>query len=242
MKKKLLRPIVREFIELYKSLPCLWKVQCKQYADRPMKIEAYKLMAKKLSEMEPDANRVSVIRKINNLRSNYRKEKRKIRAAELSGGLYEPSLWYYHLLEFLDGHDDSDTDSIDIRPVKVQLDSPPRNDNDEEASSQPPTEATFELALMNGSPSESMEMYSCLDAVNSRKRKCDDVLNIADHDQIQIGKCEDRHDAFGHNIAFKLRALPDEQRIYVEKLINDAIFEAELGNLNRHCRIQLGEN
>lgn len=46
---------------------------------------------------------------------------------------------------------------------------------------------------------------------------------------------EDCHDIFGRNVACKLRSLPNEQRIYLEKIINDAIFEAEMRNLNRHC-------
>lgn len=50
---------------------------------------------------------------------------------------------------------------------------------------------------------------------------------------------EDSHDAFGRNVAHKLRNLPSKQRIFLEKIINDAIFEAELGNLNRNCYVHV---
>lgn len=55
--------------------------------------------------------------------------------------------------------------------------------------------------------------------------------------RLSEAKREDKHDGFGRNLAHKL--LPNKQRIFAEKLINDAIFEAELGNLNRNCCIHV---
>ena len=51
---------------------------------------------------------------------------------------------------------------------------------------------------------------------------------------------EDEHDIFGRNIAAKLRKLLQTQRIYAEKIINDALYEAELNNLGRGSGIQTG--
>ncbi|VVD04839.1 unnamed protein product [Leptidea sinapis] len=39
---------------------------------------------------------------------------------------------------------------------------------------------------------------------------------------------EDKYDAFGKNVAHKLRSLPTNQRLLAEKIINDALFEAEM--------------
>ncbi|XP_063369623.1 KRAB-A domain-containing protein 2-like [Cydia amplana] len=50
-------------------------------------------------------------------------------------------------------------------------------------------------------------------------------------------KVSSTHEAFGHYIADKLQNLPHKQRIFAEKIINDAIFEAELGNLSRDCYV-----
>lgn len=55
--------------------------------------------------------------------------------------------------------------------------------------------------------------------------------------KISHSKPLDNHDIFGQNVAHKLRNMTNEQRIYTEKLINDAIFEGELGTLNRNCYI-----
>ncbi|KXJ71905.1 hypothetical protein RP20_CCG019416 [Aedes albopictus] len=243
------RAIMEEFLELYRSLPCLWKMQSKEYADRKMKTEAYQLMVKKLAELEPDADRVAVIRKINNIRSNYRKEKRKVLASRAEGGQYVPTLWYYPLMGFLDGQDESgnsDSDSIDIERIKVQIvDSPePYADDADDACSSSATAAdlsNFELALPNGDyPCKEDDSSSTYDEIIPRKRKHEDSANT-DQNHFRIVNCEDRHDAFGRSIAFKLRALPDEQRIYAEKLINETLYEAEMGNLKRHCKVHVGQ-
>ncbi|XP_048000971.1 uncharacterized protein LOC125237817 isoform X3 [Leguminivora glycinivorella] len=63
--------------------------------------------------------------------------------------------------------------------------------------------------------------------IYSRKRKL----------KSQETQASTTHEAFGHYVAEKLQNLPHMQRIFAEKLINDAIFEAELGNLSRDCYV-----
>lgn len=75
----------------------------------------------------------------------------------------------------------------------------------------------------------------------STKKKCrtdmaDDVLmTINEHfKKPREQKIEDKHDVFGKNVAHKLRGLDNLQRILAEKIINDALFEAEMGTLTHH--------
>nr|CAI5867244.1 unnamed protein product [Callosobruchus analis] len=42
---------------------------------------------------------------------------------------------------------------------------------------------------------------------------------------------EDRFDIFGKNVAMILRELPKQQRLLAEKIINDTLFQAEMGTL-----------
>lgn len=71
--------VIVDFIELYRSEPCLWQVTSADYHDRAKKDAAYSRLAKKLEEMEPGTTKKSVLSKINSLRSAYRKEKKKLR-------------------------------------------------------------------------------------------------------------------------------------------------------------------
>ena len=86
--------VIGEFIEIYKSEPCLWKIKSSDYHDRDKKDAAYRKLVMKLKEIEPDANVNVVKKKINNLRSNVRKEKKKIDSSMKSGAsadnVYKP--------------------------------------------------------------------------------------------------------------------------------------------------------
>lgn len=50
---------------------------------------------------------------------------------------------------------------------------------------------------------------------------------------------EDEYDAVGRNLAAKLRSMRVDQRIIAEKLVNDIIFEGQLGNLHRDSSIHV---
>jgi len=57
------------------------------------------------------------------------------------------------------------------------------------------------------------------------------------NDRLQdLGK-EDMFEITGKNVASKLRILTEEQRIIAEKLINDVLYEAQLGSLTRNSRL-----
>lgn len=49
----------------------------------------------------------------------------------------------------------------------------------------------------------------------------------------------DEYDAIGRNVAAKLRNMRLDQRIIAEKLVNDILFEAQLGNLHRDSSINV---
>ena len=88
--------VIVEFIELYRSEPCLWQVKSEEYHDRTKKDVAYSKLVKKLEELEPDATKKSVLMKINSLRSAYHKEKKKVEASKKSGASI--SFLFFYLL------------------------------------------------------------------------------------------------------------------------------------------------
>lgn len=61
-----------------------------------------------------------------------------------------------------------------------------------------------------------------------RQKKVEDKVLETVGEKLSQLKREDQFDIFGRNVAAKLRSLPQEQRIYAEKRINDALFDAEL--------------
>ena len=85
-----------EFIELFRQEECLWKLKSKDYYNRSKKDASYGTLIGKVQEVEPDATRDTVVKKINNLRSAFRKEHKKVIKSQVSGAgaeeMYAPRI------------------------------------------------------------------------------------------------------------------------------------------------------
>lgn len=99
------REFLLEFIELYRTLPSLWKIKSHEYSDRIIKNKAYETLLTKLKEVDPKCSIVTVKKKIDSLRGSFRKELKKINSSSKSGAatddIYKPHLWYFDHLLFL---------------------------------------------------------------------------------------------------------------------------------------------
>ena len=88
-----------EFIHMYREYPCLWKVKNKECSDRIKKNLACEHLTTKLKEIDPDVKKEKVVKKINSLRSCFRKELKRVNDSKTSGAgaddTYTPSLWYF---------------------------------------------------------------------------------------------------------------------------------------------------
>lgn len=100
---------IKDFINIYHSESCLWKIKLKEYHDKHKKDAAYELLVEKLKEIDSTATRTSVVKKINNIRSSYRKKLKKVnesmRTRSEADEVYQPKLWYFKMLNFLTGRD-----------------------------------------------------------------------------------------------------------------------------------------
>ena len=96
---------VLEFIEIYRSLPALWKVKSKEYSNKFAKDKGYNQLIEFCKTFEKEADKTYVVPKINNLRSSFRKEMKKVDKSKLSGAgtdlVYETKLWYYKDIQFI---------------------------------------------------------------------------------------------------------------------------------------------
>ena len=97
------RQNTESFINLYRSFDCLWKVKSKDYFNKLVKDKAYsELLEFTRQNINPDADKDYVIKKISNLRTCVRKEFKKVERSKTSGAaaddVYAPNLWYYPLL------------------------------------------------------------------------------------------------------------------------------------------------
>ncbi|XP_076243623.1 uncharacterized protein LOC143184914 [Calliopsis andreniformis] len=72
--------------------------------------------------------------------------------------------------------------------------------------------------------------------LKSEETESTDLLKIPQNNSFVV---EDEFDAIGRNVAAKLRNMRLDQRIIAEKLLNDILFEAQLGNLHRDSNIHV---
>ncbi|XP_067637736.1 uncharacterized protein [Eurosta solidaginis] len=101
-----------EFIEIYQGLPALWDVNSVDYSDREYKNIQYQILLEKYKERYPHANINDVKKKINCLRTNYRRDIRR-------GPPY--ALFYFDKMNFLNGIQISSKYAKDVTQPKKYL-------------------------------------------------------------------------------------------------------------------------
>lgn len=128
------KAFLADFIDLYKSYPCLWKIKSSEYKDRNKKDTAYTVLLRKLQEIEPNATKKTVKAKINSIRGSFRREMKKIEDSKRpdAGEIYETRLWYYDLLLFTKYQMPGDSDSNSVENLKGESESEQETDNEGE--------------------------------------------------------------------------------------------------------------
>ncbi|XP_017052280.1 uncharacterized protein LOC108095624 isoform X2 [Drosophila ficusphila] len=112
----------REFFRMYRSMPELWLVRSKLYRNRRLKAKSYGRLLQLLRANDQHANIHTLKRKINNFRSSYRREFRKVLQ---SGSEYVPSLWYFEELDFLRDVDEGHPKLSQDDPDELQSETEP---------------------------------------------------------------------------------------------------------------------
>lgn len=90
------RQLLEEFMVAYRNNPCLWKIKCKDYLNKDLKVEAYKQLVQICRKEHRTAGREFVVKKINSLRGSFRREYKRV----ITEDNYVPQLWFYELMQF----------------------------------------------------------------------------------------------------------------------------------------------
>lgn len=72
------RKILTEFLHLYKELPCLWDNREVLYNNKEARDQAYEVLLEKYRQIYDDASILDVKKKIEHMRTAYRRERRKV--------------------------------------------------------------------------------------------------------------------------------------------------------------------
>lgn len=96
--------MVEKFIELLKNHECLYNNKNKLYYNRHAKDEICKYILLELRKKKPNIQISDIRRKLKVLRTQFARENRLLSLSRIHGRLYEPKLWCYHKLLFLEKH------------------------------------------------------------------------------------------------------------------------------------------
>lgn len=95
----------RSFFDKFEEKSMLWQSSSEHYKNKFLKMKAWKELLVEYQKIDPEATVEQLKRKITNIRTCYRRERKKINASEKSGAgfddIYTPSLWYFDKLDFL---------------------------------------------------------------------------------------------------------------------------------------------
>ncbi|KAG5870747.1 hypothetical protein JTB14_022000 [Gonioctena quinquepunctata] len=113
------RDCLQRFIEVYESFPELWNKAHPSYSNKYKKNMALEKLLVIFKEMKPNATVKDVTKKLNILRSNFRRELKKIKSSSRSGAgadeVYKPTSWVFYMLKFLE-----DTESPSILNTQIE--------------------------------------------------------------------------------------------------------------------------
>ncbi|XP_068225256.1 uncharacterized protein [Palaemon carinicauda] len=235
---------IREFLELYRALPCLWKIRSPDYSNRVKRGAAYEQLLELCKKIDTDASIDFVKAKIATFRGSFRKELKKIWESKKSSAgeeeVYVPKLWYFDLLLFTADQEtprestsnlqDQQNQDSQEKPADPKGDEEISSDTAGESTPEPsrPSSACLEIsgtAENSGAAASSFKTHVYVSR-NKKKRhlefpkqrlleKAEKYLDAEDDDEL---------DFFGKFVATRLRQLNDQQRVLAEKQIMEILY------------------
>ncbi|XP_055373858.1 uncharacterized protein LOC129607135 [Condylostylus longicornis] len=209
-----------DFIAIYRNHPELWNVGIESYKNRMLKNKAYEILAKKLKEIDPAATTDTVRKKINSLRSCYRRELLKMNRRNSRPGItedlmYVPKLWYFNELQFLENEFRNETvkSTASTSVSEDEIYESYYKSNYEEEIDEPPEKKIRESSIKR----IKREFFESSAAEDSKQYKSFD-----DRDEADI---------FSQTWAVMYRKLSADQQMYAKKAIDEVLFFGQLGKL-----------
>ncbi|XP_069600141.1 uncharacterized protein [Ranitomeya imitator] len=240
---------IREFIEIYQSFPCLWIIKSPEYCNREKRQEGYLKLIELYNRHAPEepANEAVIKKKIQALRTVWRKELNKVLHTTKSGAstedVYVPKLWYFEHLNFLRDQEVPRTSTCFrlLAPVEqivsenhAEQESQGQQDDSAQDSTLDCSQDCMTTDLVEAAPARTQSRQG------PRKRK---ATSDVSHELLSLAKkvltnnVSPALQGFGHYVVDKLAKMDDSQRTLAERLILEAVNKGTDGDLDKHTRL-----
>ncbi|XP_063383221.1 uncharacterized protein LOC134669544 [Cydia fagiglandana] len=209
------RQSIIEILELYKDFPWLWDLNHAKYFDKDARSQSFEVLLECYQKYFPNTTVTDIRKKIEYLRSCYRRERKKVESSKTTGAgsteIYQPNLWYYPYLNFLQEK---------TVPTTVPVDNFPTKDVEE--------------------PVTKKERKTLEKKQSAIFKKQEDLLDSAK--ELLRSPDESSEDAFGRSIIMQLKELTKIQKCVAERLISEVLFYAKLGELSINTTLYINKN
>ncbi|KAH8398754.1 hypothetical protein KR222_002704 [Zaprionus bogoriensis] len=231
-----------DFFRLYRQLPALWKVMDEVYKNKRLKKLAYEKLLLCYQKIDPTANVDSMRRRMNGIRTCYRRELRKVEHSEsiskCADDVYVPHLWYFNELFFLRGHEvrtpngaDNADNTTDCWAKEHEEEEAPEESTDNwEENSEHETKVNFEQILSE--PEQSPVRLAAEDQPMPQQIPPMNQSSYLPHLMQSINPINARDEAavYAEGWAISYRKLDERNRLLAKKAIEEILV---LGQLNK---------
>ncbi|XP_031328990.1 uncharacterized protein LOC116160017 [Photinus pyralis] len=247
------KEFITEFIEVYRQHPALWKIKSSEYINKNLKNLGYTALMEVCKKFNIPQSRDIVQKKIQSLRSTFRKEYKKvensIRSGRGSDEVYTPNLWYFDLLMFIKDQEQPAQSVSNVPSPSTASTSGDREegDDDDDAAILEDNESEIISETQVASPSASTTpsistsfITEARRTAKTRKKEhtnehrdflkaCTSALTSGNNEVL------DDSDAFGTYVGKKLKSVKDNsQKMYAETLITQVLQRAVMSTLSEN--------
>ncbi|XP_075229669.1 uncharacterized protein LOC142329169 isoform X26 [Lycorma delicatula] len=227
------KEFMMNFLELYKSHSCLWKVDSKDYKNRYLKTKAYEELVELCKKIYDKADKNFVVKKIQAIRGSFRKEFKKVEQSKRSGiadKLYSSKLWYYDLLLFTkDEETPNESLNNETYEDSETTEEGDFHENPENLTADKNEEENDTSEVQETTPRQ-RSVYT--NSAAKKRRKTEEERSTFLNTCTRVFTTdEDEYTAFGITVAAKLRKMDENQKVYAENVINQVLFKGQLKKL-----------
>ena len=90
--------LMKEFVDLYRLLPCLHDKKSEHFYNRAEKHKSYNLLLEKVRKIDPKIKKKQLVKIVNNMKALYNLVLRKISSCSAKGQEYKRSLAHFDLI------------------------------------------------------------------------------------------------------------------------------------------------
>uniref|UniRef100_A0A182JTD2 MADF domain-containing protein n=1 Tax=Anopheles christyi TaxID=43041 RepID=A0A182JTD2_9DIPT len=98
------RDATEQLIQAYKKHPVLYDMRHPRYYNKSFRGKALSEIVEDVQQVRPDTSMKDVLRKIQTMRTQFGQELTKARRHSMNGSMYQPTVWWYQGLSFLQHH------------------------------------------------------------------------------------------------------------------------------------------